>query len=107
MKTYYPAAKIINDTSEHLGRYGKVMALQDSVVTVGIDFDTIEDFDAVVSLDNFYINGIISFIDSPASTSALTYTLMQKSADGTTTGYFESGMGGTAIMQISLTEFTP
>jgi hypothetical protein len=56
---------------------------------------------------NFYINGIISFIDSPASTSALTYTLMQKSADGTTTGYFESGMGGTAIMQISLTEFTP
>tara|TARA_R100001086_G_scaffold231660_1_gene152493 strand:+ start:279 stop:866 length:588 start_codon:yes stop_codon:yes gene_type:complete len=56
---------------------------------------------------NFYINGIISFIDSPASTSALTYTLMQKSADGSTTGYFESGMGGTAIMQISLTEFTP
>jgi hypothetical protein len=59
VKTYYPAAKIINDTSEHLGRYGKVMALQDSVITVGIDFDTIEDFDAVVSLDNFYINGII------------------------------------------------
>ncbi len=56
---------------------------------------------------NFYINGIISFIDSPASTSALTYTLMQKSADGSTTGYFESGMGGTAKMQISLTEFTP
>ena len=41
MKRYYPAAKIINDTSEHLGRYGKVMALQDSVVTVGIDFDSI------------------------------------------------------------------
>ena len=56
---------------------------------------------------NFYINGIISFIDAPSSTSALTYTLMQKSADGSSTGYFESGMGGVAKMQISLTEFTP
>ena len=59
MKTYYPAAKIINDTAEHSGRFGKVMALQDSVITVGVDFDTIEDFDAVTSLDNFYINAII------------------------------------------------
>jgi hypothetical protein len=59
VKTYYPAAKIINDTAEHLGRFGKVMALQDSVITVGVDFDTIEDFDAVTSLDNFYINAII------------------------------------------------
>jgi hypothetical protein len=59
VKTYYPAAKIINDTAEHSGRFGKVMALQDSVITVGIDFDTIEDFDAVTSLDNFYINAII------------------------------------------------
>jgi hypothetical protein len=32
---------------------------------------------------------------------------MQKSADGSSTGYFESGMGGVAKMQISLTEFTP
>jgi hypothetical protein len=59
VKTYYPAAKIINDTAEHSGRFGKVMALQDSVITVGVDFDTIEDFDAVTSLDNFYINAII------------------------------------------------
>jgi hypothetical protein len=55
---------------------------------------------------NFYINGIISFIDSPNSTDAQTYTLMQKSADGSSTGYFESGMGGVAKMQISLTEFS-
>ena len=59
MKSYYPAAKIINDTAAHTGRFGKMVALQDSVVTVGIDFDTIEDFDAVTSLDGFYINGII------------------------------------------------
>ena len=59
MKTYYPAAKIINDTSAHLGRFGKVFALQDSVITVGVDFDTIEDFDALADLDGFYINGII------------------------------------------------
>ena len=55
---------------------------------------------------NFYINGIISFIDSPNSTDAQTYTLMQKSADGSSTGYFENGMGGVAKMQISLTEFS-
>jgi hypothetical protein len=59
VKTYYPLAEIINDTDEHLGRYGKVSALQDSVVTVGIDFDTIEDFDLVADLDGFYITGII------------------------------------------------
>ena len=29
---YYPAAKIINDTATHTGRFGKVVALQDSVI---------------------------------------------------------------------------
>ena len=28
----YPAAKIINDTAAHTGRFGKVVALQDSVI---------------------------------------------------------------------------
>ena len=28
----YPAAKIINDTAAHTGRFGKVGALQDSVI---------------------------------------------------------------------------
>ena len=28
----YPAAKIINDTAAHTGRFGKMVALQDSVI---------------------------------------------------------------------------
>ena len=54
---------------------------------------------------NFYLSASINYIDSPASTSAQTYTLMQSSADGSNTGYFESGMGGVAKMQIALIEF--
>ena len=30
----FPAAKIINDTDAHTGRFGKVVALQDSVITL-------------------------------------------------------------------------
>ena len=32
MYTDYPAAKIINDTNAHTGRFGKIVALQDSVI---------------------------------------------------------------------------
>ena len=28
----YPAAKIINDTAAHTGRFGKIVAIQDSVI---------------------------------------------------------------------------
>ena len=31
---YYPAAKIINDTATHTGRFGKIVALQDSIITI-------------------------------------------------------------------------
>ena len=30
----YPAAKIINDTATHTGRFGKIVALQDSILTL-------------------------------------------------------------------------
>ena len=30
--SYYPAAKIINDTAAHTGRFGCIKALQDSVI---------------------------------------------------------------------------
>ncbi len=29
---YYPAAKIINDTATHTGRFGKLVAMEDSVI---------------------------------------------------------------------------
>jgi|TARA_R100000149_G_C5823460_1_gene101848 hypothetical protein len=56
---------------------------------------------------NFYLNTSLHHVDSPSSTSALTYTLMQKSADGSTTGWHESGMGGTSNLNIQLIEFAP
>ena len=54
---------------------------------------------------NFYLSASINYIDSPASTAAQTYTLMHSSASGNSAGYFESGMGGVAKMQIALIEF--
>tara|TARA_R100000353_G_C6422565_1_gene173630 strand:- start:123 stop:404 length:282 start_codon:yes stop_codon:yes gene_type:complete len=47
----YPAAKIINDTSVHIGRFGKVSALQDSVISIGKDFDSVASVDAVSDFD--------------------------------------------------------
>ena len=35
--TYYPAAKIINDTSAHTGRFGCVQALKDSEIDTLIE----------------------------------------------------------------------
>ena len=34
MSVYYPAAKIINDTSTQTGRFGCIKSLQDSVITI-------------------------------------------------------------------------
>ena len=52
MKTYFPAAKIINDTSVHTGRFGKVVALQDSVITVGKLFDSVPLVDDITDFDS-------------------------------------------------------
>ena len=47
---YYPAAVIINDTDAHTGRFGKVVALQDSVIATIVS-DTISgDLKSWVSL---------------------------------------------------------
>ena len=52
MTTYFPAAKIINDTSAHTGRFGKVVALQDSVITVGKLFDSVPIVDDITDCDS-------------------------------------------------------
>jgi len=49
---FFPAAKIINDTSAHTGRFGKVMALQDSVITVGKLFDSVPSVDDITDFDS-------------------------------------------------------
>ena len=55
MKTYYPAAKIINDTSVHTGRFGKVVALQDSVITIGKLFDSVPSVDDITDFDSISV----------------------------------------------------
>ncbi len=52
MISNYPAAKIINDTSTHTGRFGKVLALQDSVITVGKLFDSVPSVDDITDFDS-------------------------------------------------------
>ncbi len=47
----YPSAKIINDTSVHTGRFGKVVALQDSVITIGKVFDSVPSVDDMSEFD--------------------------------------------------------
>tara|TARA_B100000424_G_scaffold191643_1_gene149305 strand:+ start:249 stop:524 length:276 start_codon:yes stop_codon:yes gene_type:complete len=48
----YPAAKIINDTNVHTGRFGKVVALQDSVITIGKLFDSVPSVDDITDFDS-------------------------------------------------------
>ena len=72
MISNYPAAKIINDTSLHTGRFGKVVALQDSVLSIGEDFDSVSSVDDVVDFDSIgvvflpYFKGAQSSIELKA-----------------------------------------
>ena len=52
MISNFPAAKIINDTSVHTGRFSKMMALQDSVITVGNLFDSVPSVDDITDFDS-------------------------------------------------------
>ena len=52
MKSTYPAAKIINDTASHTGRFGKIAALQDSVITIGKLFDSVPSVDDITDFDS-------------------------------------------------------
>ena len=51
MISNYPAAKIINDTATHTGRFGKVVAMQDSVITIGKLFDSVSSVDDMSDFD--------------------------------------------------------
>ena len=67
-KSYYPAAKIFNDTSTYTSRFGKVVALQDSVI------DTIEaanisgDLTSLQFKTNRPIEGVITSISLTSGT---------------------------------------
>ena len=65
---YYPAAVIINDTGAHTGRFGKVVALQDSVIATIVS-DTISgDLTALQFKSTAEIEGIITSITSSSGT---------------------------------------
>ena len=57
----FPAAKIINDTDAHTGRFGKVVALQDSVITLVAENVT-GDLSAVPFKSSNEICGVITSI---------------------------------------------
>ena len=69
----YPAAKIINDTDAHTGRFGKVVALQDSVITLVSDNVT-GDLSAVPFKSTAEICGVITSITLGSGT-AIAYSL--------------------------------
>ncbi len=52
MISNFPAAKIINDTSVHIGRFCRVVALQDSVITVAKLFDSVPSVDNIADFDS-------------------------------------------------------
>ena len=57
----FPAAEIINDTDAHTGRFGKVVALQDSVITL-VSENVTGDLSAVPFKSSNEICGVITSI---------------------------------------------
>ena len=58
--TYYPAAKIITNTSAHAGRFGKVVALEDSVIATLLS-ENLDGTGTNITLNaNCSIEGVIS-----------------------------------------------
>ncbi len=59
---YFTAAEIITDTATHIGRFGKVVALQDSVIE-SIQGPNISGNTTSINLKNStYIEGVITSI---------------------------------------------
>tara|TARA_R100001510_G_scaffold21899_1_gene19202 strand:- start:348 stop:611 length:264 start_codon:yes stop_codon:yes gene_type:complete len=69
----YPAAKIINDTDAHTGRFGKVVALQDSVITL-VSENVTGDLSAVPFKSSNEICGVITSITLGSGT-VIAYSL--------------------------------
>ena len=58
--TYYPAAKIIKDTAVHNGRFGKVVALENSVVAILLSENIQGDQSDITLNSNCSIEGVIT-----------------------------------------------
>ena len=66
--TYYPAAKIINDTSAHTGRFGCVQAIKDSEIATLVAENITGDLTSIDLKSNCKIEGIITSITLASGT---------------------------------------
>ena len=66
--SYYPAAKIINDSSAHTGRFGCVKALQDSVINTLVAENITADLTCIDLKSNCKIECIITSITLASGT---------------------------------------
>ena len=66
--SYYPDAKIINDTSAHTGRFGCIKALQESVINT-LDAENITgDLTSLQFKSNTAIEGVITSVKLDSGT---------------------------------------
>ena len=64
----YPAAKIINDTADHTGRFGKMVALQDSVIDTIVSENITGDLTSLQFKSTAEIEGVITSITLTSGT---------------------------------------
>ena len=65
---YYPAAKIINDTATHEGRFGCIKPLQDSVINTIEGANILGDLTSIQFKKNSVIEGVITSISLTSGT---------------------------------------
>ena len=66
--SYYPAAKIINDTSAHTGRFVCVQALKDSEIATLVAENVSGDLTSIDLKSNCKIEGVITSITLASGT---------------------------------------
>ena len=64
----YPAAKIINDTAAHTGRFGKIVAIQDSVINTLVAENITGDLTSLQFKSNTAIEGVITSVKLDSGT---------------------------------------
>ena len=66
--SYYPAAKIINDTAAHTGRFGCVQEIKDSEIATLVAENITGDLTSIDLKSNCKIEGIITSITLASGT---------------------------------------
>ena len=70
----YPAAKIINDTAAHTGRFGKIVAIQDSVINTLVAENITGDLTSLQFISTAEICGVITSVKLDSGT-VIAYSL--------------------------------